>query len=98
MGRKPKVKDGKVVSLRLPSAFLRKKPVNIELGDWLRQIIFDSNVIVETNSNLTAKHKEAIAYFYKFFNELFTTGKLDEYLDREGLLENAALFEEVVLQ
>jgi len=94
MGRPAKVKDAKVVSLRLPAEFLATKPENAELGDWLRNIIFNPDRAV--SEGLNGSEKTTVKFFYNFFNELFQNGKLNKYLDRPHLLEHAEIMEMIV--
>ena len=79
------------MALRLPKAFLDKRPASFDNNsDWLRSIIFGNEL--PEGSGLTVEQSEAITYFYKFFNELFEADVLTDYLDRDGLLEMAAVF------
>lgn len=78
MGRPVKVKNGKVVTLRLPKEFLDTKPeTEKEYGDWLRKILLDKDyTIIKPNKKINK-------FFYEFFIMLVKEGVITTYLTDE---------------
>lgn len=99
MGRKKKVENGKVASVRLPEEFLEKRPPQFDNnGDWLRDILLNNAEVpaFAGKNGLNPEEKESVEYFYNLFMKLFQDGKLDDVVNEEPtLLEKAAMFEKV---
>lgn len=73
MGRKAIVENGKVVSVRLPQAFLEQMPEECKnQGDWIRSLLLgDSEIpIVTSKPSLSNEKREAIKFFYDMYNNL----------------------------
>jgi len=87
MGRKTAVENPVVVSVRLPKKFLDSKPNKMSNTEYIRACLLDGQTL-ESNE-LNGKQFETIKYFYDFFNELFENDVLEDYLERENLMEMA---------